>query len=246
MELERWLERVPENPPRLERPWAVVAHRQRFGHGQHGRIWHSPPGGVWLSAALPWAPALPEAAAPGLAVAVGLLRQLDDLGLEARLKWPNDILLRGRDGEWRKLAGLLSGLRLRGALVRWVRVGLGLNGHNPVPRGGTNLVGALGRARARPRQLLPRVLAALDWAMARASEAERVRREAESRLWLPSSQVRLRGQWWQVRGLTQEGGLAVIASDGRPSVLHRTWPEMEWIPYIGVTQSGLADTCHHP
>jgi BirA family biotin operon repressor/biotin-[acetyl-CoA-carboxylase] ligase len=242
VELERWLERAPANPPRLERPWAVVARRQRFGHGQHGRIWQSPPGGVWLSAALPWAPALPDAAAPGLAVAVGLLRQLDDLGLEGRLKWPNDILLRGRDGEWRKLAGLLSGLRLRGSLVRWARVGLGLNGRNPVPRGGTNLVGVLGRARARPRHLLPRVFAALDWAMARATEAERVRREAESRLWLPSSEVRLRGQWWQVRGLTREGGLAVVGRDGQPNVLHRNWPEMEGIPYIGGAGPGLADT----
>jgi BirA family biotin operon repressor/biotin-[acetyl-CoA-carboxylase] ligase len=197
---------------------------------------------VWLSAALPWAPTLPLAAAPGLAVAVGLLRQLEPLGLEGRLKWPNDILLPGRDGQWRKLAGLLSGLRLRGSLVRWARVGLGLNGRNPVPPGAINLVGTLGRARARPAHLLPRVFAALEWAMARASEPDVVRGEAESRLWLPSPQVRLAGECWHVRGLTREGGLALVANDGRQSVLHRTWPEMEWGPYIGVASSGLAHT----
>ncbi len=228
-ELERWLVlRAPVDSPRLDRPWAVVADRQRFGQGQHGRVWLSPPGGVWLSAALPWAAQLPQAAAPGLAVAVALLRQLDDWGLEGRLKWPNDILLPGKDGQWHKLAGLLSGWRLRGAQVRWARVGLGLNGRNPVPRGATNLVEGLGLLRARPRYLLPRVFTALEWAMARATEPERVRREAESRLWLPAPRLRLAGQRWRVRGLSQEGGLILDGEDGRQSVLHRAWPEMEW------------------
>ena len=35
-------------------PLALLAGHQRFGHGQRGRPWISPPGGVWLSAALPW------------------------------------------------------------------------------------------------------------------------------------------------------------------------------------------------
>ena len=233
-ELDRWLAlRSAESPPRLERPRVVVAHEQRFGHGQHGRSWQSPPGGVWLSAALPWADEVSRAAAPGLAVAVGLLRQLESLGLEVRLKWPNDILLRGRDGEWRKLAGLLSGLRLRGPLVRWARVGLGLNGRNPVPPGAINLVGVLGRSRARPRLLLPRVFAALEWAMAAALEAEGVRREAEARLWLPSTRVELEGTGWQIRGLTEKGGLELVAGDGRRRVLHRSWSERSRGPYIG-------------
>lgn len=224
--LDQWLaECSSEAPLRLERPRAVLARQQRFGQGQHGRIWQSPPGGVWLSAALPWATSAQEAAAPGLAVAVGLLRQLEALGLEARLKWPNDIVLRGRDGEWRKLAGLLSGLRSRGSLVRWARVGLGLNGCNPVPRGGVNLVGLLGRSRARPRYLLPRVFAALEWAMARAMEAERVRRDAEARLWLPSTRVELEGSDWHIRGLSPNGGLVVVSGDGRRRVLHRPWSE---------------------
>lgn len=210
----------------------MVARRQRFGQGQHGRVWQSPPGGVWLSAALPWAPVVSEAAAPGLAVAVGLLRQLEALGLEGRLKWPNDLLLRGRDGQWRKLAGLLSGLRLRGSLVRWARVGLGLNGRNPVPPGAINLVGVLGRSRSRPRWLLPRVLEALEWAMARASEPELVRQEAEARLWLPSPWLLREGVRWQIRGLTPQGGMVLLAEDGRRQVLHRSWPDRASATYI--------------
>lgn len=233
-ELERWLsQRSLRAPLRLEHPRAVLARHQRFGQGQHGRIWQSPPGGVWLSAALPWAPQEPLAAAPGLCVAVGLLHQLEALGLQVRLKWPNDLLLQGRDGQWRKLAGLLSGLRLRGTRVRWARIGLGLNGCNPVPRGATNLVEALGRIRARPRHLLPRVFAALDWAMAAAEAPELVRQEAEARLWLPSTELTIDHTSWRIRGLTRQGGLVLLAEDGRHSVLHRSWPAGGQGPYIG-------------
>jgi len=233
-ELERWLsQRSVGAPLRLERPRAVLARHQRFGHGQHGRLWQSPPGGIWLSAALPWASEEPRAAAPGLCVAVGLLHQLESLGLEVRLKWPNDLLLQGRDGQWRKLAGLLSGLRLRGARVRWARIGLGLNGCNPVPRGAINLVGALGRIRARPRYLLPRVFAALDWAIAAAEAPELVRQEAEARLWLPTRVLAIDHTRWQVQGLTRQGGLVLLSGDGRQSVLHRSWPEGGHGPYIG-------------
>lgn len=233
-ELERWLsQRSLRAPLRLEHPRAVLARHQRFGQGQHGRIWQSPPGGVWLSAALPWAPQEPLAAAPGLCVAVGLLHQLEALGLQVRLKWPNDLLLQGRDGQWRKLAGLLSGLRLRGTRVRWARIGLGLNGCNPVPRGATNLVEALGRIRARPRHLLPRVFAALDWAMAAAEAPELVRQEAEARLWLPSRELTIDHTSWRIRGLTRQGGLVLLAEDGRHSVLHRSWPAGGQGPYIG-------------
>ncbi len=248
-ELERWLARRPvDAPPRLAHPRLVLAERQRAGQGQHGRRWLSPPGGVWLSAALPWANDPGRSAAPGLTVAVGLLLQLEALGLDVRLKWPNDLLLRGRDGEWRKVAGLLSGLRLRGALVRWARVGLGLNGRNPVPPGATNLVGALGCERARPRRLLPRVFAALEWAMASAAEGERVRQEAEQRLWVPNARLRLEDTLWRIRGLTLQGGLLLVANDGRRRVLHHSWPEWTEGLYIGsdfVPTEDEGDTVSH-
>ena len=96
-ELERWLR--ADGPPEGE-PWGrmVVARRQRFGRGQQGRVWQSPAGGLWLSAAFPW-PADPgSSAAPPLAMALGLVLELEHLGGSARplpvaIKWPNDIYL---------------------------------------------------------------------------------------------------------------------------------------------------------
>lgn len=214
-ELDRWLKRLvpdPEDP--LPGPLAVIARRQRFGHGQQGRQWQSPAGGVWLSAALPW-PAAPErAAAPGLAVAVGLALELEALGLEVRLKWPNDLLLAAA-GRPAKVAGLLPRLRLRSGRIRWARIGLGLNGCNPVPAGAANLVGELGLWQARPERLTARVLRALEWAMAMADQPQAVRRLAEQRLLVMAGSWQGASEGWQPCGLADDGALVLARGDER-------------------------------
>jgi BirA family biotin operon repressor/biotin-[acetyl-CoA-carboxylase] ligase len=226
LELERWLRQRP--PPAncspgaaaLRWPRAVIARRQRFGHGQQGRSWLSPPGGIWLSAALPWPADPTRAAAPGLAVLVALAAELARLGVPLRLKWPNDLMLITAAGP-RKLAGLLPGLRLRAGVVRWARIGIGLNGSNPVPLGGGNLRG-LPRARSSQLAVLAaRVLLALDQAMLLASQPEAVRIQAEQLLLLPASPLALEGEAWWPLGLAGDGGLRLGHADGRLRTLRR-------------------------
>jgi len=235
-ELDRWLRQAPPRagpvsladafpaadakpPPQLRQPRAVLARRQRFGHGQQGRAWVSPPGGVWLSAALPW-PEDPEgAAAPALAVAVALAAELGSLGVPIGLKWPNDLMLLTPAGP-RKLAGLLPGLRLRGGRVRWARIGVGLNGCNPVPAGAAALL-SFPRARAgRGDFLAARVLLALDRAMELASRPEAVRSAAEGLL-LPLGPLELEGDLWRPQGLAADGGLRLVNVAGRQRILRR-------------------------
>jgi BirA family biotin operon repressor/biotin-[acetyl-CoA-carboxylase] ligase len=105
---------------------AVLARRQTAGRGRDGRGWQSPPGNLYLSLLLrPDAPAR-EAPAWSLLAAVALAEALEE-GLPdtaaLRLKWPNDVMLRGR-----KLAGVLceSAARDDGRLD-WLVVGLGAN-----------------------------------------------------------------------------------------------------------------------
>ncbi len=226
LELARWLEareRAGQPLPAGQRGLAVLARRQRFGVGQQGRIWQSPPGGLWLSAAFPWARQLPGAASLGLAVAVGLALQLEALGLPVQLKWPNDLLV----GE-RKLAGLLPRLRLRGSAIRWAQVGVGLNGCNHVPAGAISVAQALGSRRrhpyphplAKPDQLQPRVLAALAWAAGQAERPERVRQAAEARLWRPAAGWLHQGERWQVLGLHADGRLR-LGRSGQELALDR-------------------------
>lgn len=226
LELARWLEareRTARPLPSLQCGLAVVARRQRFGVGQRGRIWHSPAGGLWLSAAFGWCGQHQDSAALGLAAAVGLAQQLEALGLPVQIKWPNDLLIGGR-----KLAGLLPRLRLRGAAIRWAQMGVGLNGTNRLPAGAVaggaiSLAEALGRRhhpQARADRLLARVLAALDWARAHADQPELVRLAAEARLWRPAAGWPHAGDTWQVLGLHADGRLR-LGREGQELALAR-------------------------
>ncbi|MFN9869867.1 MAG: biotin--[acetyl-CoA-carboxylase] ligase [Cyanobacteriota bacterium] len=215
-ELERRL-RQPGAGPRAGEALGVLAARQRFGHGQQGRSWQSPAGGVWISAALPWPEDPAVGAAPGLALAVGLALELEQLGLPVRLKWPNDLLIEGR-----KIAGLLPRLRRRGDRVRWAQVGLGLNGRHAVPAGAVALAELIGRrADARPPRLSARVLRALEWAVAQAEEPGRVRALAEDRLLLPAEPIAHQGSLWRAVGLGNDGTLLLKDGHGRHTALHR-------------------------
>ncbi|NJK92691.1 MAG: biotin--[acetyl-CoA-carboxylase] ligase [Blastochloris sp.] len=82
---------------------AVCARRQHAGRGREQRVWISDEGGLWLSLVVPTpGPAQDWQALPLLA-AVAVLRVLKSLGVDqARLRWPNDILVGDR-----KLAGFL-------------------------------------------------------------------------------------------------------------------------------------------
>jgi BirA family biotin operon repressor/biotin-[acetyl-CoA-carboxylase] ligase len=199
LELDRWLSSAVASPP-----LAVLARQQRRGHGQQGRFWQSPPGGVWLSAALPW-PAKPEGSASlALAAAVGVALQLEQLGLRPALKWPNDLLINGR-----KLAGILPRLRWRGGRVRYAQLGVGLNGVNRVPHGAINLAEALGgrhHPEAQPPRLTARLLRGLEWAAAASVQPEAVCQLAAERLWCPDW-FEHAGQRWKVAGLAVDGAL---------------------------------------
>ena len=213
LELERWLAASGRFP------LAVCARQQRYGHGQQGRVWQSPAGGVWLSAALPWPSHPIGAASLALAAAVGVALELEALGLRPQIKWPNDLLL----GE-RKLAGILPRLRWRGGQVRYAQLGVGINGCNRVPPGAINLAQGLGQPhhpQAQPPLLAARVLRGLEWAAAAADQPELVRRQAEQRLWRPEG-IEHNGALWRVAGLAADGGLR-LCRGSEVAVLQRAF-----------------------
>jgi BirA family biotin operon repressor/biotin-[acetyl-CoA-carboxylase] ligase len=97
---------------------AVVADTQTAGRGRRGRRWHDEAGTSLLVSVL-LRPGLPPSLRPLLSYAASLavVGTLGTLGLEARVKWPNDVLVAGR-----KVAGILLEAR-EGVVV----VGVGLN-----------------------------------------------------------------------------------------------------------------------
>jgi BirA family biotin operon repressor/biotin-[acetyl-CoA-carboxylase] ligase len=81
----------------------VVSMVQTGGRGRLGRRWGSPAGGLWMSLVLRPGISTEVAARITRAAAVGVAKALRDLGVEARIKWPNDLLVDGR-----KICGILA------------------------------------------------------------------------------------------------------------------------------------------
>lgn len=103
---------------------AVVAEFQTAGRGRRGRHWLSPLGaGICLSVAWHFDTQPESMAALSLAAGVAVVRSLHEHGLvEARLKWPNDIICEGK-----KLGGILLETRGEMAGPCDVVMGIGVN-----------------------------------------------------------------------------------------------------------------------
>jgi BirA family biotin operon repressor/biotin-[acetyl-CoA-carboxylase] ligase len=101
-----------------------LAEFQSAGRGRRGRQWLAPFGsGICLSVSWCFAEAPPQLSALSLAAGVAVRRALAGLGIGGiELKWPNDILWRGR-----KLGGILCELRIEAAGPAYVVIGVGLN-----------------------------------------------------------------------------------------------------------------------
>ena len=98
-------------------PVLLVALEQSAGRGRRGKSWQSRPGAsLTFSLGLPFLPA--DWSGLSLAVGVSLAESLHP---EVRLKWPNDLWLRGR-----KLGGILVETAVTGA-QRYAVIGAGLN-----------------------------------------------------------------------------------------------------------------------
>jgi len=142
---------------------AVVADGQTGGRGRLDRSWTSPPGGIYLSAVL--RPDRPLADAPlfTLAAAVATARTAREAGVDARIKWPNDVVVPGDESDYRKLAGILTELQGEADRIEWTVVGVGLNADvdaADLPAGATS-VRAEGGTVDR-RAIVQRLLESLD------------------------------------------------------------------------------------
>lgn len=102
----------------------VFAESQTRGRGRLGRRWVSPPRkGLWFSVLL--RPRLSPQAATQLTIAsaTALVRAVRrQTGLLPEIKWPNDLLIRGR-----KIAGVLTEMNAELDAVRHLVLGIGVD-----------------------------------------------------------------------------------------------------------------------
>lgn len=100
--------------------WAVVtAQFQAGGHGRHGRAWVAPKGkNLCFNVLLPTQNLNPECYAPTTQIAaITLAKMLRKKGINADVKWPNDILVNKH-----KICGIISEL-----ICEKISLGIGLN-----------------------------------------------------------------------------------------------------------------------
>ena len=214
----------------------VVADHQQAGRGRRGRAWTAPPGSSLLVSVL-LRPRLAAdqvhvvtmAAALALVDAVRLAA-----GVDADLKWPNDLLV-----DERKLAGLLAEADITGGVVRAVVIGVGCN----VTWGGfpselEDIATACDREAGRPVErtaLLDAFLARLG---ARIETLDRVPGDYRSRLATIGRRVRV-----ELTDRTLEGVATGVDDHGRLVVQPGTGPSVtvaagDVVHLRGVTDPG--------
>lgn len=122
----------------------VIAEAQAHGRGRVSREWLSPKGGIYFTLIL--RPRISPAYAPriNLMASVAVATTIKKLfGLNAELKWPNDVLIEGR-----KVCGILAEMDAEMDVVNFVNVGIGINANTSVlqfAKTATSLKDVLGR-----------------------------------------------------------------------------------------------------
>lgn len=104
----------------------VVAEKQLKGRGRLQRAWHSEQGGLYFTLIL--RPSVPAIMVSRYSFAASLCLVLvlqKELGVEARVKWPNDILINEK-----KVCGMLAEMEVESDLVSFLNIGIGLNVNN--------------------------------------------------------------------------------------------------------------------
>jgi len=99
----------------------VIADEQTSGRGRLGRAWLSPKGSLAMSIILkPSVSSLPQLVMIASLAVVRAIRKV--AGLEAQIKWPNDILIKEK-----KVCGILIESEVKGDRVNSAIIGIGVN-----------------------------------------------------------------------------------------------------------------------
>lgn len=100
----------------------IIAEEQSRGRGRMRRRWYAPRDGIWFSLILK--PNFEPSRATLLSLAVGLAvtDSLIKLDLDAKLKWPNDVIVNNK-----KIAGILLDMSSEQDKINYIVIGVGIN-----------------------------------------------------------------------------------------------------------------------
>ena len=141
----------------------VVAEEQTSGRGRAGHSWHSEKAaGIYVSILL--RPQLSPMLAPALTLVAGLAAYdaiAEESGLRPDIRWPNDVLLKGK-----KVCGILTEMQAEPDRMHFAVIGIGINVNqakmpNDLASIATSMRMETGRVHSR-LELLARLLRHLD------------------------------------------------------------------------------------
>ena len=100
----------------------LISEIQTNARGRLGKKWEAPEGGVWMSLIL--RPQVPPARIGliTLATGVAIAKSIRSLGVDAKIKWPNDVLIHGK-----KISGVLTEVNATFNEIDWIVVGIGID-----------------------------------------------------------------------------------------------------------------------
>lgn len=101
----------------------IAAEQQTGGKGRLGRVWSSGSGGLYFTLLL--RPELPPADIASITLSAGFavcqaIREYT--GLDAMIKWPNDVIIGNR-----KVCGILTEMAAQSDRIDYVAIGIGIN-----------------------------------------------------------------------------------------------------------------------
>ncbi len=203
-ELDSTMDRAAEEARGLaEEGTVVVAETQSASRGRFRRTWVSRPGNLYFSVV--FYPTTGELPFIGMVAGVALVRAiLRTAGLNARLKWPNDVMVDGR-----KAAGILIESAVEGPAVKYAVLGIGVNvGLEPeeledLPVAATSLNAASGREIPRD-EMLARLLHEIDALYLELRRGACPLTEWRGMLETLGQQVEAAGQGWDCAGLAED------------------------------------------
>jgi BirA family biotin operon repressor/biotin-[acetyl-CoA-carboxylase] ligase len=204
-----------------------LADAQTQGRGRGGHTWHSSPGdGLYLSALAK--PRLPLREALWISLATGLAVQSaikTVTGLNADIRWPNDLLLPQPSGPGKKLGGILVEAAVHpgeDAMLRYAVIGIGLNiNHESFPPELSPIATSLRIATGEPQSrnaLMIAILRALDLELTHleAHQPDLLDRFTAASSWVRGKRVHVPeqgGYSGTTAGLDRNGYLLVGADD---------------------------------
>ncbi len=191
-----------------DQPVAIFSGIQTHSFGRYGRKWISHHGGIWMSAVYPIFTKEFSTEIFSISIASKLCEMLLRESINANIKWPNDIFYGSK-----KLIGFLPKVITRGDEIKYVRIGIGFNLNNIVPKEGISLSQILMRKNLCINNWSSKILQVICNAIKSNSDKRRIIQTANEFLNKDYLPIKYRDDGWNIKDIDSNGNLRIYKNN---------------------------------